>query len=145
MVALCLGKIPENTQPRCLLDTFVFFRTIATEKISLICEEIDTRLGRNWLSEEIRVLKFALIALLVSRCANEPYVCGTIAPTIRKILGSKSWIALPIAILFDKVFSQFEFQKLLDIAKSQNVAHWAPPKISRKRLGDSEGGPTRKK
>ena len=54
-------------------------------------------------------------------------------------------IALLIGILFDKVFSQFEFQKLLDIAKSQNVAHWAPPKISRKRREDGEGGPARKK
>ena len=54
-------------------------------------------------------------------------------------------IALPVALLFDKVFSEFEFQKLLEIAKSQNVAHWAPPKISRKRRGDGEGGPARKK
>ena len=89
MVALCLGKIPDNTQPRCLLDTFIFFRAIATEKISLICGEIDTRLERNWLSEESRVLKFALIALLVSRCANKPHVCATIAPTIKKILGAE--------------------------------------------------------
>ena len=54
-------------------------------------------------------------------------------------------IALPICILFDKVFSAYEFQKLLEIAKAQNVAHWAPPKISRKRRGDGEGGPARKK
>ena len=99
MVALCLGKIPENTQPRCLLDTFVFFRAIATEKISLICEEIDTRLVRNWLSEESRVLKFALIAQLVSRCANKPHVCETIAPTIRKILGSEYTVENPHAII----------------------------------------------
>ena len=53
-------------------------------------------------------------------------------------------IALPVALLFDKVFSQFEFQKLLEIAKSQKVAHWAIPNISRKRCGDGEGGRAQK-